>query len=307
METQQQSSKMNSVCHASYDVWYLPRDQYHESEYEDGFAPDTSFRNKEMLSPSRFAVADGVTMAYFSGRWASMLTKAYVESGENFLEKTSLETMARSWEEQEQSIVQSTYYPNMEIIQILDQKIHVIGGSATLNGLEINWEEKTYTSFSIGDSLCFHIRDGKIISENPPLTCDDFGYAPKQISTNTFRYKRTSSDDWNPDYLSGAFELGDTFLLVTDAIALWLLRPHSEYSQEDKLKDLLFISSQEEFLEYMTQERNMDRIEGDDLTVSIIRVLPQSSDEEPETSGMCGSIDQSLPGILTLGDKNERV
>ena len=279
MEPHQQSSKMNSACHASYDVWHLPRDQYHESEYEDGFAPDTSFRNKEMLSTSRFAVADGVTMAYFSGRWASMLTQAYVECGEKFLEKTSLETMARNWEEQEQSIVQSTYYPNMEIIQILDQKIHVIGGSATLNGLEINWEEKTYTNFSIGDSLCFHIRDGKIISENPPLTCDDFGYAPKQISTNTFRYKRTTSDDWNPDYLSGTFELGDTFLLVTDAIALWLLRPHSEYSQEDKLKDLLSVSSQEEFLEYMTRERSMERVEGDDLTVSIIRVLPHSDDE----------------------------
>ena len=288
---------MNSTSHASYDVWHLPRDQYHESEYEDGFAPDTSFRNKEMLVPSRFAVADGVTMAYFSGRWASMLTNAYVESGEKFLEKTSLETMARSWEEQEQAIVQSTYYPNMEIIQILDQKIHVIGGSATLNGLEINWCENTYTNFSIGDSLCFHIRDGKIISENPPLTCDDFGYAPKQISTNTFRYKRTTSDDWNPDCFSGTFEPGDIFLLVTDAIGLWILRPHPEYSQEDKLKDLLSISSQDEFLEYMTKEREMDRVEGDDLTVSIIRVLPQGSDDEPESTGMCVSSNQPISGI----------
>jgi len=253
-----------------YQVWHLPHAGDSEKMYEDSYFPEGLF--SEFLSRRlfRFAVADGVSGAYFSGRWAKLLTNTFVRDGSQFIENNDyLQQLASDWErEEEKRLTESKY--DEKIQEYLFNKIHDTGGAATFNGLQIIAKSAEWSSIAVGDACFFQIRDHKIISQNPSLNAEEFNDWPDQIST-------LPNVDFHPHITRsyGTYLIGDCFFLATDSLACWLVSSFPEFSFEDKIKRLLSINSSNDFLEFITKERDSGRLKDDDVTLSIIKLSPR--------------------------------
>lgn len=249
----------------TYRVWHLPHEGDAESLYEDNYHPKLSYWRRTSSGKIRFAVADGVSGAYFSGGWASLLTLVFQRGGAPLFTNENLQKLAEIWKEEEISKLQNSSTRKESIRKLLEKKIHQVGGSSTINGVELDLDTETWNGFSIGDSCMFQIRNLEIVNQNPQIDFTEFGYQPEQILTVNPR-------NWRAETNSDSFKNGDMFLLSTDAFARWLLTPHEDYSTEEKIREVNAILSHEEFVKFITRERRERRMEDDDVTVSIITI-----------------------------------
>lgn len=254
----------------SYKCWHLPHMGDSESFYEDSYHPKIGFHQIQSNGSMRFAVADGVSGAYFSGGWASQLTALFGKSGKTaFYNVDTLKAEAKKWVQDELEKAEIYYFDEPDEVKDIAEQIQTEGGAATVHGLELNItdEELFWDSFSIGDSCMFHIRNGEIISQSPKLSYDEFGYSPEQIST-----LYPEEEYWNSITASGTFQIGDVFLLATDAFSSWLITPHDSYPVSQKIQDVISLESQQAFNVLISQEREAKRMEDDDVTLSLIKV-----------------------------------
>jgi hypothetical protein len=236
-------------------------------EYEDAFWParQGTFEG----SSFHFALADGATESSFSGLWAQMLVHAYGLSPLTPLNlQQRVKKRGQSWARR----VTAKPLPWFALEKV--QR----GAFATLLGLSLkNHQEPSspggcWTALAIGDTCLFQLRASELMASFPLTRAEQFGNTPLLVSTHPL----SNHQLWArlTDFeRAGVWQPGDTFLLMTDALAHWFL---TELETGEKpwlaLFDLAKQSAPDSFARWIGDLRASKAIRNDDVTLLIIQV-----------------------------------
>jgi hypothetical protein len=249
----------------------MPKAGNSNSEYEDAFWPRRPVDGKMC---SRFAVADGATETSFSGVWAKQLVRAYCAGFFDELPESEwLSRLRRKW----WSIVRSKPLP-----WYAEQKIEC-GTFAAIVGLTLSRDfdredRGTWHAEAIGDSCLFQLRETNLITKFPVQASQDFTNSPLLLS---------SRPDMNTDIAAmvsarGEWERGDSFYLMTDAVAAWFLRvvEHGGAPWEiirdldsERDKPIAPDSEMRSLREWVETSRREGSMRNDDVTVYRIEIV----------------------------------
>jgi hypothetical protein len=190
-------------------VHWAPKAGSSDDEYEDAFWParDTVTQARAF----RCALGDGATESSFSGQWARLLVRAYCRRElDGRRRDRSLPELGRVWR-RGASAGPLPWYAEQKLEQ---------GAFSSLLGLHLE-ETGQWRSLAVGDTCLFHIRTGAMPAAFPLECSDAFINTPLLISSVP-RHNRQLHEGTHE--IAGEWRRGDTFLLMTDAIACWYLR-----------------------------------------------------------------------------------
>ncbi len=180
----------------------VPKRGHRADENEDALAADGL----------RFAVADGATEGWESGRWAARLAAAYAAGPPTPADFPAWLAAARDW---------APPAADPEPWYVAEKREE--GSFATLLGLELRRSRKTpgwaWRAVAVGDSCLLHTRGGELVLAVPLATPAAFGNRPRLVPSSTDL--RCPAPEW----IAGRAEPGDVLLLATDAAAARLLSP----------------------------------------------------------------------------------
>lgn len=165
----------------------------------------------------RAAVADGATATAFSGEWAALLVAEYCDNA------------FKDWDDFHLRCGRAAKRWKMEIYS-QERPWHALlrsrtGAAAAFAGVELFMADCKWAASALGDSCMFHVRSGRILCSLPSYSPEDFGYHPRLMSTDV-----ENNAELNEFYknASGNFEVGDRFILATDAVSEALLRANEK-------------------------------------------------------------------------------
>lgn len=233
------------------DTLWLPKKGNSPEEYEDAAAPDTAI--EEECAEFVCAIADGATETSFSRLWARLLVCGYRDGKD-------LSASQEVWEERVSQKSLSWY---------AEQKAES-GAFAALLGLKIK-ANGTWVVEAIGDCCMVHVRQGNILQTFPLQHSDEFNNNPyllssKATSETIQEHLAIQSGAWNP---------GDRFLLMSDAIACWSFKRQEQH--KDALLWLDALRSQSDLDTFAELQRTSIEPDGrpamrnDDVT--LMRIL----------------------------------
>jgi hypothetical protein len=158
-------------------------------------------------------VADGASASAFARLWARLLARAYVAgklTPEHIEEE--LEPLQVRWA----SVVQSRDLPWYAVEQARR------GAFAALVGLTLQPEQR-WSALAVGDCCLFQIRDGALVTAMPLSSWEAFNDRPLLLGS-----RATANAGLRPAgaivHAEGSWAPGDTFLLMSDALAAAFLR-----------------------------------------------------------------------------------
>lgn len=227
----------------------LPKDGNTPDEYEDAAYP-LVFSDAEDQPEFRCAVADGATETSFSGLWANLLVRGYVE-GE------PLEESRLKWKEAIPSNDQPWY---------VEEKAQA-GAYAALVGLSL-FAGGTWDCLAVGDSCLIHVRDKSVLQSFPLSSAEEFNNRPSLICSI-----ESSTSKVDLLHLQGSWQAGDKFLLLTDAIARWILG-----KSDSALGQVCDIETDIDLREFTNQQRAVlgedgrSSLHNDDITIMKVDV-----------------------------------
>jgi hypothetical protein len=242
---------------------WLPKAGNQPHEYEDALWPARS--TIRVSRTVRCAVADGATEASFSGLWAGMLVRAFGRGqirSRKFLDAL-VPLQAAWWNEVSQKPL--PWYA--------EEKLRS-GAFSSLLGLTLTEargdEAVGWSAIAVGDSCVFVVREGELVSSFPIQSSDCFDNRPHLISSGPARNAKLETVLHRD---SGQGMTGDTFYLLTDALACWFLARYEEGNDPwATLNSVGQGGSQKSFAQWMTNERRENRIRNDDVTMLRIRL-----------------------------------
>ena len=183
-------------------VLCAPKRGNSEDEYEDAWAVDPA--------RGRFAVADGASESSFAGRWAQLLTEAFLSAPRLQDLPAWLVEPRRRWSAEVMGL-ELPWYAEMKREQ---------GAFATLLGLGVRRPTADrpgkWRAVAVGDSCLIRVRPDGAIRSFPIRKSADFGNQPRLIGSR-------SGPAPKPDHASGPLRSGDRLFLLTDALAQWFL------------------------------------------------------------------------------------
>ncbi len=239
----------------SYRVFWLPKRGSSTEEYEDAFAPGNSDgiaeeRKNEIESKNfKCAVADGATETSFSGLWAKLLCKSYIDGELQISDIEQLSGLQQKWLA-EVSGQQLPWYAEEKLAS---------GAFATIAGLTLS-EEKKQCSWSVtalGDSCFFQIREQQLIAASPLSKWEDFNYNPALLSTRQSSNEGILDGQRNEN---GQCQKGDLIYLMTDAISKWFL--HRLSLHNDAISILEGVDDKDAFAAFVDEARNDKDADG---------------------------------------------
>ncbi len=196
--------------HANPTRWAvlsLPKQGNSEDEYEDAWAADAA--------RGRFAVADGASETSFAGRWAQLLTEAFLTAAHPRELAEWLPGPRRRWSAEVMGL-ELPWYAEMKREQ---------GAHATLLGVKVRRPSAgrpgKWRATAVGDSCLMRVRADGHIRSFPMRKSTDFGNQPRLIGSRGAAVPE-------PDHASGVLLPGDRLFLLTDALAQWFLHAHEQ-------------------------------------------------------------------------------
>lgn len=200
----------------SAEIYWTAKAGNGSGDYEDAFWPPEPVERRQR-SCQRFAVADGATESSFSGLWARQLVRGYSKQGWTSKDLARrLPPMQQAWQQEVQSRPLPWY---------AEEKAR-FGAFSTLIGLTLHdhtgaRRQGTWRALAVGDSCLFQMRQQKLVASFPLSDAAAFDHSPVLLSSrpepNRAALEAVQS-------LSGFWQTGDEFLLMTDALAAWFLR-----------------------------------------------------------------------------------
>jgi len=241
---------------------WLPKAGNTAEEYEDACAPLRSVDRE--LWTFRCAVADGATEASFSASWARLLVGAYCKrqwGGRRTFR--SLGRLQKVWQ-QEVDALQLPWYA--------EEKLRS-GAFASLLGFTLVAPVEEYAggwmAEAVGDSCLFQVRSDEVITAFPMSCAAAFNSRPHLIGStrssneHLLEHQRQTRGGWEP---------GDSFYLMTDALACWFLngveageRPWGELA-------IASVGGQSSFAAWIDHLREERAIRNDDVTLLQVTV-----------------------------------
>ncbi|HWO88313.1 MAG TPA: hypothetical protein VNL98_04095 [Gemmatimonadales bacterium] len=247
----------------SFEAFWLPKAGNSNEEYEDAFWPSERLW-KQQRDTFCCAVADGATESSFSGLWARLLVQGlcgYTAPDELM---RMLPALQRQWCEEVDS------YP---LPWYAEQKARR-GAYAALLALQLSPAPDaaeallTWRAFAVGDACLVQMRRNVLITSFPLSASEQFGHCPYLIGS------RTEFNHRLREYVlttSGVCKTGDTFYLMTDALACWFLsRQELRGVNEDPLREITTQRTFRRLVERERRERDHEgrpRMRNDDVTL----------------------------------------
>ncbi len=231
----------------------------------------TAAENEDRCAASpqtpRFAIADGATESSFAGLWAGLLVNHFIE---------------------DPAVVQHQQWANwLPPIQAKWQ--------AAVEGRELPWyaqdkaDQGAFASFlglvlagnswqavAVGDCCLFQFRDATLVYPFPIYEEDKFSSRPWLLGSTTL-------PDAEPDLkkefrLTKRWEVGDEFLLTTDALAKWFVKLYQQNAAGAEPTSDPFPKTQKDFEAFVEELRESRQLDNDDTTllrVSLLKSEPQ--------------------------------
>jgi hypothetical protein len=240
-------------------VLWLPKSGNSAEECEDVFAVDEGRRLA--------ALSDGAGSGIFSRLWADILTRGLLDErpalGDPAALARWLDTCRERW-------LAGINLPALRYTQQL--RVRNAGAGATLLALQLARHAEdalTWTSWAVGDSCLFWVRDNHLRMTFPAARAADFGIRTPLLQTTTDRPVIT------PLLARGMGRLGDLFLLATDATAQLLLARCERGAEPDWERFVQVPES--EWREEMVALRERGEMVDDDCTLLAVRLRRDES------------------------------
>jgi len=238
-------------------------------EYEDAFWParQGTFEGNSF----HFALADGATESSFSGLWAQMLVYSY---GLSPLTPRNLQQRVEKRGQRWAQRVMAKPLPWFALEKVQRGAFATVLGLSLRNHQDPSSPGGCWTALAIGDTCLFQLRASELVARFPLTTAGQFGNTPLLLSTHA----PSNRDIWArlADFeQEGLWQPGDTFLLMTDALAHWFL---NEVEAGEKPWLALFNlaeqskSTPNSFARWLDALRTSKAIRNDDVTLLIIRM-----------------------------------
>jgi hypothetical protein len=256
--------------HITVSTVYLQKHGNTAEEYEDAFYPRGHVDTEAWYF--RAAIADGATETSFAREWANDLATGFCRR--RFDPHRLADTLGwaqRRWKARVASLPLAWYA----------QEKAGMGAFSTLVGLTIleasrrrsqyapdGVHDGRWTAVAVGDSCLIQVRDGAAIAMLPLTSSAEFSSRPALISSLVSANRDL---DGITSHAQGEWRSGDRFLLLTDAIAHWLLN-----SLENGQRGLAELESatatQEIFSSWVAALRTSHQMRNDDTTVMTVRI-----------------------------------
>jgi len=224
----------------------------------------------------RYAIADGVARSFFPAEWAKLLVdyfcNEYTELNTSLFEirnwQAWLAPVQQKWESEIRERVSKKAGANA--YHLRNSLAQRDPAAAAFVGLQINVaNQPSWKAMIIGDSCLFHVRGDQLISylmQKP----SDFGYHPEYFASVDIHNK------YEPRFVGGTVQVGDIFILVSDALAKWILSQYESGGNgwQNTLETLTGISKWNDLHRFVDQARrnNQNPLEDDDVALMIISV-----------------------------------
>jgi serine/threonine protein phosphatase PrpC len=233
-----------------WHAWHTHKRGNAPDEYEDAFAGDAV--------QDRFAVADGASESSFTGTWAELLAEGFVAAeGQPWRDLDWLNAARQQWAD-EVDPRPLPWYAEEKREQ---------GAYATLLG--IAFAGGSWRALAVGDSCLFRLRNGKLGRTFPLAHSSNFGNQPALLGS---RGRPADTPSQEIRHARGKWQPGDRFLLMTDALAEWMLRRHEQKQRpaEDIARLLAETLPQDTFAAWVEERRNGHGLRNDDVTLVVI-------------------------------------
>jgi Protein phosphatase 2C len=240
------------------DVLWAPKAGNLDEEYEDAFWPKQRVEG-ECRQEVSVAVADGATDSSFSGIWARQLVRAYCRRR---LSETNLRGSLLRKQQAWARLVSRKSLP-----WYAQEKVRK-GAFSTVLGLSLKDRNKAggsgfWEAFAVGDSCLAQIRDETLLVSFPISAAAEF-------TNNPFLLGSTSAANIGIDSevkrMTGDWQSGDKFYLMTDAIAAWFFREfENNQAPWRALRDL--DTDELPFRPWLDELRNTHQMRNDDVTL----------------------------------------
>jgi hypothetical protein len=252
--------------HITLQTFWLPKAGNGADEYEDAFWPPVPIKERE-AARFRCAVADGATETSFSALWAGLLVREISrQSLRRFLK--AVPRLQQEWR-QEVTAQPLPWYA--------EEKVRS-GAYAALLGLTVERAAPELGHFAvwnaaaIGDSCLFQMRGDCLRVVFPVERAEQFDSRPYLLGTGA-----QNPAQWC-DHLTlvgGTCEPGDTFYLLTDALACWFLRQQEAGESGDVLQAIRTPADFKAFAQEQRPQRDADGrplLRNDDMTLMRLEI-----------------------------------
>lgn len=231
-------------------AFWIPKEGNRIEEWEDGCA----------FSEGRavLALSDGASSSYRAAEWASVLVRSFRDSPPRGRDVAGFEHWVAGCAEEFEAL------PTERGAAWYVDEAAGRGAFATFLGLGLRPAKKgdgEWTAIAVGDSCLFQIRAGKRVCAFPINDPDAFTSTPALVTSAEHQPGRGAREAM---VANGTHQPGDTFLLVTDALAHWALRAERE---DSNVWEVLSRMRNETFLALVAQLRGAHAIENDDMTL----------------------------------------
>jgi hypothetical protein len=244
-------------------------------ENEDVCLP--RFSEPGNIKEFRCALTDGATSTSFSRQWARILAEAAIRDIHNCHQgiRTVLKNGQALWSEH---------------LKALDLPWHALektkqGAFSTLlwfKAAQTGYANKTlgvWQALAVGDSCFCQLRENKIQASFPVIRAEALNNHPVLLASVDSRNDRV----YRPENMrtgQGAFEGGDEFLFMTDALTGWFLNELE--GGRNPLESLRMIISdpnagEREFDSMVRRLRSSGAIKNDDTTLGYLKIQREPS------------------------------
>lgn len=238
---------------------WAPKKGNTDAQYEDAFTTNEWC----------FAVADGATESYLSGKWAKRLADAFCFSARVYIDDVIVEAQeghdgfVRAFSAAREAAGQPLrWYDDQKLTDgayATLLAVYLFPGGATGNGG--HWR-----AVGMGDTCLFHVRQRACLRAFPVADSSLFSTSPALLSSRAGPIGEISlcEADW---------ESGDVLYLMTDALAAWALREVEEARVPwGRLDRVLSRGPESLFRDWIAAQRARGELKNDDVTVLRLRL-----------------------------------
>ncbi|MFE2754519.1 hypothetical protein ACFXGA_21225 [Actinosynnema sp. NPDC059335] len=250
------------MIHTRQVVFFAPKHGNAEAEWEDGAAAAPA---DDAGRGPRFAVADGATQGFGSARWAQQLVAGFV--GDQGPAPDLTPTALHRWvSEAQRRWRDDPRLAGATDLQRLKQA--TVGSFATFLGcelLDLAGPRPRWSAVALGDAVLFHVRGGRVVTQFPPLSPEEFGSNPDGLPTGSDGLADVIG---RASFAEGDLLDGDSLYLATDAFAQWAAAADGPGSWAA----LAALDHPDAFRALVTRARAAREMVNDDVTLMRVRL-----------------------------------
>jgi hypothetical protein len=251
---------MRKVWNVQTQQFILPKEGSSDEECEDAVAVDSR--------ALRFAVADGATEAFDARRWAVRLAEAWVGGERAPLSPEEF----RPWLAEQGAWLHASW-EGRKLSWYAEEKRRA-GSYAAFVGLRLEEAREAcvmkWRAVALGDACLLHLRGGELLAAMPISNHEAFGSSPPLVPSSESLAASALARLVNAE---GEAEPGDTFLLMTDALAAWYFETCARRDPAAVRFDSLLAASENVALAGLVRrERESKRMKDDDVAAVRISV-----------------------------------